>query len=271
MSFVPGHVSITFAVKSDIDPLKMGSTGFGLVLSLGVYCAVVNDRPSSEDAMIVCDGSAIEDPVTLRALEIVGFSGKGHTIYFRRDLPLGYGLGISGASALAACLEVEKDLDKSVRAAHQAEVEFKTGLGDVMAISASLRSNLFPAIVIRKTPGYKGKVSALPANNSFGICLSGLGLETTKILKDCEWIELINSAFAGIKLQGTNIRSVIKMGRIFSDKAGLITPEVLELLERVPFGTVATVAHLGTSIIYTSNDMVQAREALQEYGEIIEF
>ena len=32
MSFAPGHVSLTFAIHNHNDPIKMGSTGLGIVL-----------------------------------------------------------------------------------------------------------------------------------------------------------------------------------------------------------------------------------------------
>ena len=102
----------------------------------------------------------MEDPVTLRALELLGFKDEGLTVYLRHDLPLGSGFGISGASALAACMELEKNLDLCVKAAHQAEVEFRTGLGDVIAIAESIRTNLFPSIVVRQTPGYGGETQS---------------------------------------------------------------------------------------------------------------
>ena len=194
MSFAPGHVSLTFAVWPDEDPLKMGSTGIGLVLPQGVHCAVVDEQSESSENVVICGGKQIKDPVTLRALELIGFGNQGLTIYLRRDLPLGFGLGISGSSALAACLELEKDFEKSVKAAHQAEVEYKTGLGDVMAISASLKENIFPSIVIRESPGYGGEVITYPVKDKMVICLSGLGRDTSQILNNSEWTEIINTS-----------------------------------------------------------------------------
>mgnify|MGYP001002237881 FL=1 len=97
MSFAPGHVSLTFAVWPDDNPLKMGSTGIGLVLPKGVHCAVVDEQLASPKNRIICKDEEIDDPVTLRALEILGFADKGLTVYMRRDLPIGIGMGISGA------------------------------------------------------------------------------------------------------------------------------------------------------------------------------
>ena len=271
MSFVPGHVSLTFAIWPDDNPLKMGSTGIGLVLSKGVHCAVIDEKSDSPCNVVICGGKEVEDPVTLRALEILGFADKGLTVYMRRDLPLGFGMGISGASALAACLEVEKNFDKCVSAAHQAEVEFKTGLGDVMAISKSLNENIFPAIVVRESPGYGGVVRVAPTDDKIVICLSGLGRDTSEILGDSDWTEMINSASLGIQLTNFNLRSAIKIGRLFTEKTGLINENISEVLDKVPIGAVATVAHLGTSIVATSSDSTSLQTALSNYGEIIEF
>ncbi len=271
MSFAPGHVSLTFAVWPDDNPLKMGSTGIGIVLSKGVHCAVVNEELNSSKNRIVCKGEEIEDPVTLRALEILGFADKGLTVYIRRDLPIGFGMGISGASALATCLEVEKDIGKCISASHQAEVEFKTGLGDVMAISKSLSEKIFPAIAVRESPGYGGTVRVTPTDAKIVLCLSGLGRDTSEILNNPQWIEMINAASLGIQLNNVNLRSAIKLGRLFTEKTGLINENLSEMLDKVPIGATASIAHLGTSVVATSNDSMGLKKALSAYGEVLEF
>lgn len=268
MSFVPGHVSLTFAIWKDDDPLLMGSTGIGLVLPQGVHCAVIDEESVNSENKVICGGSIIEDPVTLRALELVGFGDKGLTIYLRHDLPLGSGFGISGASALAACMEVEKDMQLAIKAAHQAEVEFKTGLGDVMAISSAIMNNTFPGIVIREEPGYNGLVKVFPIKENFLLCISGLGRDTSKIIQDDKWAEIINSAALGVKVDEINLRSAIKVGRLFTEKTGLINDFLKEIFEDLPLGSVASVAHLGTSIIATSNNLSKLSFQLENFGEV---
>jgi hypothetical protein len=44
-----------------------------------------------------------------------------------------------------------------------------------------------------------------------------------------------------------------------------------EILEKVPMGAVASVAHLGTSIVATSDDLLELRLVLENFGEIREF
>ena len=268
MSFVPGHISLTFSIWPNKNPLAMGSIGMGVVLPQGVHCAVVKEESDTDENIIIRKGKRIDDPVTLRAIELLGFNNKGLTIYLRHDLPLGSGFGISGASALAACLELEKDLDLCVKAAHQAEIEFKTGLGDVIAIATSLKNHMSPSIVVRHEPGYSGQTSIYPINEKFIVCISGLGRETSEIISDNEWVEIINSAALGIQFNEVSIRSAIKIGRLFTEKSGLINKNISEIFDSTPIGSVCTVAHLGTSIIAISDDLLKLRESLEKFGEI---
>jgi len=268
MSFAPGHLSLTFAICKDDNPLKMGSTGLGIVLPQGVHCAVTDDNFASSDNIVICGGSQIEDPVTLRALEILGFGDKGLMVYLRRDLPIGSGFGISAASALAACMEVEKDMSLATRAAHEAEIEFRTGLGDVMAISKSIQEHNFPAIAVREKPGYYGETKLHPLDDNFLICISGIGRETSDIIADKKWTEIINSSAQGIKISNVNLRSVIKAGRLFTEKTGLMIDSMSEALDLIPMGSVATVAHLGTSLIATSKNFEELISSLEDFGEI---
>ena len=269
--FCPGHISLTFAVWPDSDLLSMGSTGIGLVLPEGVHCAVVKEQSKIKHNVVIRKGKEVEDPVTLRAVELLGFKDKGLTIYLRHDLPLGSGFGISGASALAACLELEKNLDLCVKAAHQAEIELKTGLGDVVAISESIRQTSFPSIIIRNTPGFNGEIDCIPIKEKFVVCLSGLGRNTSEIISDEGWIEIINAAALGIQFNNINLRSAIKIGRLFTEKAGLINDNLSQIIDKMPIGTVSSVAHLGTSIVATSDDISSVITVLGEFGEIREY
>ena len=271
MSFVPGHISLTFSVWENKNPIKMGSTGIGLVLPHGVHCAVVKEQYDSLDNKILCDQQNVEDPVTLRALELIGYKDQGLTIYLKRDLPLGFGFGISGASALAACMELENDFNKCVKAAHHSEVEFKTGLGDVMSISTALKNNHYPSIVVRHEPGFGGNVSTHKIDGKVLVCISGFGRDTSNILNNSKWIEIINTVASGIRLSNPNIRSAIKAGRLFTEKTGLMEPNLADILNEVSIGSVASIAHLGTSIVATSDDLSGLKHTLEKYGEIKEF
>ena len=269
MSFAPGHIRLTFAIWEGEDKLSKGATGIGLAVPQGVHCAI--EKSKAKKNAVVRKGEEIDDLVTLRAVELLGFKNQGLVIYQRHDLPLGSGFGISGASALAACLELEKDIDKCVKASHQAEVEYNTGLGDVVAIAESLRNTSFPSVIIRETPGWCGKVTCKPIKEKFVVCISGLGRNTSDIISDKNWIEIINSAALGIQYRNINLRSAIKIGRLFTERTGLINENTSQMIDKLPLDSVSSIAHLGTSIVATSDDTPKLVESLQEFGNVRQY
>ena len=90
MSFAPGHISLTFAIHDHADPLKMGSTGLGIVLPKGVYCSVVDEKNEGDSNSVIIGNEIVEDPVVLRAVELLGYGNKGLSIFLRRDLKDSY-------------------------------------------------------------------------------------------------------------------------------------------------------------------------------------
>lgn len=271
MSFAPGHISLTFAIHNHSDPMKMGSTGLGIVVPKGVYCSIVGENNEGERNTIIIENKTVEDPVVLRAIEILGYGNKGLSVYLRRDLPVGAGFGISGASALAACLELDKNLKNCTVAAHQAEVEYKTGLGDVVAISSAIDKGDFPLVVERIAPGANGETVTHTVDSKFVVCVSGLGRNTSEIITNPAWSEIINTVSSSLNCSDYDIRSVIKAGRIFTEKSGLINENLGEILDEVPLGAVSSIAHLGTSIIAVSDNVDELSTSLEKYGKILIF
>ena len=58
------------------------------------------------------------------------------------------------------------------------------------------------------------------------------------------------------------------MGRSFTEKSGLMTENLSEILDQIPIGSLATVAHLGTSIVAISDDLDELETVLGKFGEI---
>lgn len=271
MSFAPGHISLTFAIHNNEDPLKMGSTGLGIVLPKGVYCSIIDENNEGGKNTIIIENKIVEEPVVLRAIELLGYGNKGLSVYLRRDLPVGAGFGISGASALAACLELDKDLRNCVAASHMAEIEYKTGLGDVVAISSAIDKGQFPLVVERLTPGSNGETCTYEVDSKFVICVSGLGRNTSEIISNPEWCEIINAVSSGSNLNKYDIRSVLKVGRSFTEKSGLLNQNLAEILDEIPLGAVSSIAHLGTSIVAVSDNIDELSALLEKYGEVLIF
>ena len=100
------------------------------------------------------------------------------------------------------------------------------------------------------------------------LCISGMGKDTSEILTDAKWTDIINSAALGIKINNINLRSAIQTGRLFTEKTGLMTDLLIEILSELPLGSVATVAHLGTSIVATSENLFELGTLLETFGEV---
>ena len=130
-AFAPGNVSGVFKIVRDEDPRRMHSLGMGFTVSHGVTAAV-SDAPATE---IAFNGEVFDFATVRHVVEaLVDHPVK---VALESALPLSGGFGLSGASALATAyaLDTRFGLGLDERplgmAAHVAEVENLTGLGDV--------------------------------------------------------------------------------------------------------------------------------------------
>ena len=132
-AFAPGNVSGVFKIIPDDDPAKMHSLGMGFTVADGVTATVsVSDR---ESTAVRFNDKAIEF-ATVRAV-VAKLTDLPVRVELATGLPLSGGFGLSGASSLATAFAINTllGLGKTERdlgmAAHVAEVENLTGLGDI--------------------------------------------------------------------------------------------------------------------------------------------
>ncbi len=271
MSFAPGHISTHFTIHHDTDPLRAGSTGGGVCLPWGAH-AEVEREPAAATAVTVTPGP---DPVTARAVELVLTEPARVRVAVRRELPLGAGLGMSGASALAACLALGVGHERATSAAHRAEVEHNSGLGDVVAQAASLRDGGGARLVLRRTPGAMAEVATCPVNGLV-LCLCGAGRSTGEVLGDPAQAAAITAAGRAVELRmrEPTLRDLLAVGHAFTVEAGLMPAVTQAALTALPPGAVGTVAHLGTAVVATgddldANDLDAIAASLAEFGPIL--
>lgn len=142
---IPLHVSGIWIPHYVENHVEAGSTGVGLNLSvflkayfLGGECSITlnGEKVLGEQARKVCE-----------------LSGVNVATYAQAPLPLGHGFGISAAllisHSLAAHIVLGKPLLRALQVAHALEVEYRTGLGDVIA-------EYLGGIVVRLKPGAPG-------------------------------------------------------------------------------------------------------------------
>ena len=131
--------------------LKLADRGAGINLSLGAFSEVTVSRSTKQDIRVYINDREADARVTKLALRnIIKDSPLKVTVKIKQELPEGQGFGMSAASSLSASYALSSLLGLSkidaIKAAHSAEVQLRTGLGDVIA-------SAFGGIEVRREPG----------------------------------------------------------------------------------------------------------------------
>ena len=144
IAFAPGHITGFF--KAEIEPREpeqKGSIGAGFCIKEGVTTKVKvtsSDEPGFKITVIgyKSDNTQVSEFVVKEFFKIV----KGNyflDIEHDTTIPVGYGLGSSGAVALSLAFALNKALGTNLsrtkigQIAHNAEIYCKTGLGTVLS------------------------------------------------------------------------------------------------------------------------------------------
>ena len=149
-AFCPAHVTGFFKAEAGggrgID--ESGSLGAGFSIARGVRTSVSGARsgggPEGGRLSISASGygpgnTAVSRAVVAEFERAAGCGGISADIRHEIGVPVGYGLGCSGAAALSLALALNEALGgrlseaEAGRVAHRAEISCRTGLGDVLA------------------------------------------------------------------------------------------------------------------------------------------
>ncbi len=134
-AFCPAHITGFFRADISGTPETTGSVGAGFSIREGVTTTV--RVPAEGSAGRVEDGRA--EDVVGQFLRAAGDEGRAVEVEHRVDVPVGYGLGSSGALALSTAYALDQAFGTGMRReelgrmAHRAEVRHRSGLGDVLA------------------------------------------------------------------------------------------------------------------------------------------
>ena len=143
-AFSPGHITgfVEFPTSPN-DPVLMGSRGAGFCISKGVKTIVHTERAIRNDFSIFIDGKFAEDAEVSRYVveEYLKIVRQPFSIRVEHylEIPVGYGLGSSGAAALSLSLALNKALNtglgdvEAAQIAHKADLVCRCGVGTVLA------------------------------------------------------------------------------------------------------------------------------------------
>jgi len=225
-AFAPGNISGVFQIIYHDDPRQMHSLGMGFTVADGVTVKVARGPAAG----IFFNGESIDFPTVAAVVERL--APEPAQVEIHTDLPLSCGFGLSGASALAAAYALDRVFGLGVprqdlaMAAHVAEVQNLTGLGDVCA-------QYHGGCLVKLRPGYplsaeRLKVTPVPIHYRYFSPIA-----TSEVLSDAARRERINAAGARAldvlarlaRASSVAFDDVLAVSRHFSEASGLLEDE----------------------------------------------
>ncbi len=237
--FVPAHITGFFVIRdASADPLKKGSLGAGINLRLGITTEInlqegngkiIFDTPYDVFPQVSFDtAQMIMQEIPLEGIDI-------HISQYS-DIPNEAGLGASGAGALGVAMgifsaaDIPITINEAAQYAHRAEVQNRTGLGDVIAqVTGSLEVR-----IKHGAPGIGHVNKYLISPNKRVVFISKSGMKTSSVLSDPVFRNEINKA--GLKkideiLKNPSIDNFMELSYEFARESGLMPDEIVEILD----------------------------------------
>ncbi len=269
-AFSPGHISGFFEPHYDKDFKKTGSVGAGFSISLGVASKVIVEFGKKQELEVIINNKPETAITTKMAIKnLIGDYPAHIKVEMNQPLPSSQGFGMSAAGALSAALATAKIFGlkstDAIVASHKAEIECKTGLGDVIAES-------FGGIEIRRSPGLPpwGMIEHISGNYEIILSVIGDSIPTESILKDTRIIDKIKSygkiSLASL-LEDPSIENLFLQSRYFAKETGLLSEKMEKVIELVEKHGRASMCMLGNSIfaIGETNKLI---EMLSMFGNV---
>ena len=270
-AFAPGHISGFFEPVYEQDMSRTGSRGAGINISLGAMSEVFAEGSTKQDFEVFINNRKSNAPVTKLALKyLIGENPLKVIVKTKYELPFGQGFGMSAACALSATYALSEIVDLSfsdaMKAAHFAEIQLKTGLGDVMA-------SCFGGIEIRKSPGLPpwGIIEHIPGKCDLVLCIVGKKLDTKKILNAPQKVTKVvdYGKYCTKKiLESPSVENLFSLSQTFTKKTDLADTHVLKAIDAVDKFGKASMCMLGNSV-FAIGKTDELCKTLSSYGKVI--
>jgi len=270
-AYAPGHISAFFEPVFTPQSLdKTGSRGAGLCLTHGATTTIHLTIAKEQTITITINNKPATAPVTtLACRHLLGDQPCSLTIKTDLPLPISQGFGMSAAGAYSTALALARLIGRSqigaLQAAHYAEVQLRTGLGDVIAASQG-------GIEIRRQPGLPpwGMIEHIPGQAELVLAVVGKPIKTKDILTDPNRIKTIASVGRRCitqLLDHPSLENLFRIGRQFANDTKLASPEVKTAIDAAsPFGLVSQ-SMLGNSV-FAMGDTAMLRKTLGAFGKV---
>lgn len=244
-AFCPAHITGFFKAHLDDNQNNLenlGSMGAGFSIKQGVTTKVkINTKDNQESNFRITtkgyqsDKTDVSEFVLNEFLKLGEFSNKFFDIEHKISIPVGYGLGSSSAVALSLSFALDQalntKLDKTIigQIAHNAEVNCKTGLGDVLA-------SFHGGFEIRVKPGAPGigNVEKIVTDKISIIMICFSPISTNKFLKErLSQINGLGGKMVGKLLESKNYDHFQDMSLEFAKYVDVMTPRMQKLVDEL--------------------------------------
>ncbi len=244
-AFCPAHITGFFKAHLDDNQNNLenlGSMGAGFSIKEGVITRVKVQTKNNQKSSfrITTKGyqsnkTDVSEFVLNEFLKLGEFSNNFFDIEHEVSIPVGYGLGSSGAVALSLsfaldeALQTKLDKIKIGQIAHNAEVNCKTGLGDVLA-------SFYGGFEIRVKPGAPGigDVEKISTDKISIIMICFSPISTNKFIKEhMSQINGLGGKMVNRLLETRNYEHFQEMSLEFAKYVDVMTPRMQKLVDEL--------------------------------------
>ena len=276
-AFSPGHITGFFEAPSSsyANYLHKGSRGAGFSIDRGIATEVSVYESKATGYKISINGTETTDAEVSKwvAEQYLNLTDKNYFVNIDHDvnIPIGFGLGSSGAAALSLSYALNEALDaglsrtQAAQIAHRAEIACRTGLGTVIAEYAGG----FEMRTSAGAPGVGTVTSvSLAGYKAVVLCLSPI---STKSFLTNRMDEV--NGLGGVMLQklsqSKSVEDFLRMSHEFAATLGLTEGRCREPISALRArGIDASVALFGHTVftLVPQTRAREARDALKGFG-----
>jgi pantoate kinase len=276
-AFSPGHITGFFEIPhgSYSHFLHKGSKGAGFSIDRGIATAAYVYESAKAGYQISINGSKTRDAEVSKCIveEYLKLADRSYFVNIEHDIgiPVGFGLGSSGAAALSLSYTLNEALDiglsktQAAQMAHHAEIACRTGLGTVIAEF----SGGFEMRTSAGAPGV-GSISKIDLQNYKAVVLCLSPISTKSFLTNR--MDEING-LGGVMLkklsESRSVDEFLRMSHEFAETLGLTEGRCKEPIAALRSkGIESSVALFGQTVftLVPQARAKEARDALKGFG-----
>ena len=278
-AFCPAHITGFFKAHLEYNQENLGSTGAGFSIKQGVTTRVKIQRREDQESNFKIttygyqsDKTDVSQYVLNEFLKLGEFSDKFFDIEHDISIPVGYGLGSSSAVALSLSFALDQALETKLKKtmigqiAHNAEINCKTGLGDVLA-------SYHGGFEIRVKPGAPGigLVEKILTEKISVIMICFSPISTNKFIKErLPQINGLGGKMVNQLLESRNYDHFQDMSLEFAKYIDIMTPRMQKIVKELSDNNIKCgIALFGETVfsMIPQKNESKVLEILQKYSD----